>query len=146
MTATARKSTTAPVRSVTGTGVHTGQPVRLYVRLAPAGTGIVFVRDGTTLRADLANVTATDRRVQLGAGDVTIDTVEHFLAACYGLGLDDLLVEVDGPELPIGDGSARHFVDLLAPLKEHIESHYVDPPAMPLASTPSTSIAASRSS
>lgn len=102
-----------------GIGVHTGARVRLSIRPAPAGTGIVFVRadvkgadnqiPGT---ADFVASTNLGTTLRNHAG-VEIATVEHFLAACAGLEIDNLVVECDGPELPILDGSSAQFVQLL---------------------------------
>ncbi|RIL05455.1 MAG: UDP-3-O-[3-hydroxymyristoyl] N-acetylglucosamine deacetylase [Proteobacteria bacterium] len=104
--------------SCTGVGLHTGKPVQLTLHPARAGTGIVFVRtdlpvpveipatpESLTGRAHLATT--------LGRDGATLDTVEHLLAAAYGLGVDNLRVEVDGPEVPGMDGSAASFVFLL---------------------------------
>ncbi len=101
-----------------GIGVHSGAHVRLVVSPAPADSGIVFVRTDlpgdNRIEAHAAYVTDTvlGTSIENGVG-AGIATVEHFLAACAGLGLDNLLVEVDGPELPILDGSAGPFVRLL---------------------------------
>ena len=104
--------------SCTGVGLHTGKPVQLTLHPARAGTGIVF------LRTDLAGpveIPATPSSLggrahlatTLGREGATLDTVEHLLAAAYGLGVDNLRVEVDGPEIPGMDGSAASFVFLL---------------------------------
>lgn len=101
-----------------GIGVHSGQHVRMAATPAPADSGIVFVRSDLSgdnrIEASAAHVTDTLLGTSLanGAG-ATISTVEHFLAACAGLEIDNLVVEVDGPELPILDGSAAPFVQLL---------------------------------
>jgi UDP-3-O-[3-hydroxymyristoyl] N-acetylglucosamine deacetylase len=103
--------------SCIGTGLHGGQPVQLTLRPAPANTGIVFTRTDrahrTLIRANPTAVRSTRRSTTLGCGEVTIGTVEHLCAALFGLGIDNLWVEVDGPELPIMDGSAAPFVYLL---------------------------------
>ena len=104
--------------SCTGVGLHTGKPVQLTLHPARAGTGIVFVR--TDLREPI-EIPATPASLTgrahlattLGRDGATLDTVEHLLAAAYGLGVDNLRVEVDGPELPGMDGSAASFVFLL---------------------------------
>jgi UDP-3-O-[3-hydroxymyristoyl] N-acetylglucosamine deacetylase len=102
-----------------GIGVHTGARVRLSIRPAPVGTGIVFVRGDEKVRdsripatADYVASTNLGTTLRNGAG-VEIATVEHFLAACAGLEIDNLIVEADGPELPILDGSSAQFVQLL---------------------------------
>jgi UDP-3-O-[3-hydroxymyristoyl] N-acetylglucosamine deacetylase/3-hydroxyacyl-[acyl-carrier-protein] dehydratase len=104
-------------------GLHTGQPA--VVRLLPAdpGTGITFRRTdgGDAVRAVVDHVTSTDRGITLGTGPHAIQSPEHLLAACHALGLDDLAIEVDGPELPIGDGSADayHAAMVAAGIAEH---------------------------
>lgn len=93
----------------TGPGLHTGVVTTVTCRPAASGTGIVFRRTdlaGTPMvRARLDQVTATERRTALGVEPVTIHTVEHLLAAVASLELDDLEIELDGPEPPILDGS-----------------------------------------
>lgn len=102
-----------------GVGVHLGVRVRMTVRPAPVNTGIVFLRadehDRDPRIPALSTHVATTMlgtTLRNGAG-VEIATVEHFLAACAGLEIDNLIVEVDGPELPILDGSSAQFVQLL---------------------------------
>jgi UDP-3-O-[3-hydroxymyristoyl] N-acetylglucosamine deacetylase len=102
-----------------GIGVHTGEHVRMALAPAPADTGIVFVRAdlrGVDARipahADLTAATQLGTTLRNRAG-VEIATVEHLLAACAGLEIDNLFVEVDGPELPILDGSSAPFVRVL---------------------------------
>jgi UDP-3-O-[3-hydroxymyristoyl] N-acetylglucosamine deacetylase len=103
--------------TVAGIGVHSGSPVSLTLHPAEANTGIVFVRPGLNgqcdreLVADYRSVTATEFATVLG--DQTgpaVSTTEHVLAALHGLGVDNVVVEVDGPEVPIMDGSAEPFV------------------------------------
>jgi len=102
-----------------GIGVHTGAHVRLALTPAPVDSGIVFVRAdvkgaGNMIRAHASLVAATQNGTTLrNDAGVEIATVEHLLAACAGLGVDNLLVEVDGPELPILDGSSAPFVQVL---------------------------------
>jgi UDP-3-O-[3-hydroxymyristoyl] N-acetylglucosamine deacetylase len=102
-----------------GVGVHTGAHVRVAVRPAPIDTGIVFVR---TDIADQDNrITASAEAVcktQLGtvignAAGVTVSTIEHLMAAFATLGVDNAVVELDGPEMPIMDGSSEPFVQIL---------------------------------
>jgi UDP-3-O-[3-hydroxymyristoyl] N-acetylglucosamine deacetylase / 3-hydroxyacyl-[acyl-carrier-protein] dehydratase len=100
-----------------GTGLHTGSAVRLRFRAADAGTGIRFRRtdlpDAPEIPATLDSVAATDRNTTLAAGDAQVATVEHVLAAVGGCELDNLIIEVDGPEIPICDGSFAPFFELL---------------------------------
>jgi UDP-3-O-[3-hydroxymyristoyl] N-acetylglucosamine deacetylase len=99
----------------TGIGLHSGKPVRLRLRPAPAEHGIRFLRTdiGVEIPATLAYIGAQDHATTLTRDGVSIGTVEHLLAALAGLGVDDVLVEVDGPEVPVLDGSAAPFVFLL---------------------------------
>jgi UDP-3-O-[3-hydroxymyristoyl] N-acetylglucosamine deacetylase len=99
----------------TGIGLHSGRPVRLRLRPAPAEHGIRFLRTdvGVTIPATLAHIGAQDHATTLLHDGFSVGTVEHLLAALLTLGVDDALVEVDGPEVPILDGSAAPFVILL---------------------------------
>jgi UDP-3-O-[3-hydroxymyristoyl] N-acetylglucosamine deacetylase len=89
--------------------------VRLELRPAPADHGIRFVRTdvGVEIPASLENLARLDHATSLSQGGVSIDTVEHLLSALGALGVDDVAVHVDGPELPILDGSAAPFVILI---------------------------------
>jgi UDP-3-O-[3-hydroxymyristoyl] N-acetylglucosamine deacetylase len=102
-----------------GVGVHTGAHVRCCVRPGAAGSGIVFVR--TDVRDADNRVEANGERVvktQLGTvigndAGVTVSTIEHLMAAFAALGVDNAVVELDGPEVPIMDGSAEPFVQII---------------------------------
>jgi UDP-3-O-[3-hydroxymyristoyl] N-acetylglucosamine deacetylase len=102
-----------------GVGVHTGQRVRLAIRPAAPGTGIVFVRTDITDRDNRIPVSGEaviDARLNTmieNAAGVRLSTIEHLMAAFCALGISNVVVEVDGPELPILDGSALQFVQLL---------------------------------
>lgn len=98
-----------------GIGLHSGRSVRLALKPAPAEHGIRFRRTdvGVEIPATLAHLGRTDHATTLSHEGVSVETVEHLLAALSGLGVDDVLVEVDGPELPILDGSAAPFVYLI---------------------------------
>ena len=102
--------------SIAGIGVHSGLPVTLTLHPADAGSGIVFVRTGLggadrEIKADVRAVTATEFATVLGDADGPLcATAEHVLAALRGLGVDNAMVEIDGPEVPIMDGSAEAFV------------------------------------
>ena len=108
----------APV-SMTGIGVHSGAPVSITFNPAEAGSGIVFsrqFRDGTSVeyRAVSSEVGNTDLCTVLGTSPArSIATIEHVMAALYALGVDNVLVEVDGAEMPIMDGSSFPFIDAL---------------------------------
>ncbi|HRO33420.1 MAG TPA: UDP-3-O-acyl-N-acetylglucosamine deacetylase, partial [Brevundimonas sp.] len=112
------KTLTAPA-IIAGVGVHTGQRVRLAVRPAAPGTGIVFVRTDISDRDNRIPVSGeavVDARLNTmieNAAGVRLSTIEHLMAAFCALGVINAVVEVDGPELPILDGSALPFVQLL---------------------------------
>lgn len=103
--------------SVTGVGVHSGEPAALCMKPAPPGSGIRFVR--TDLPGQPCVVTSPDavhstaQATVLGGDGFTVATTEHCLAALSGFEIDNAVVEVDGSELPIGDGSAQAYVDAL---------------------------------
>jgi UDP-3-O-[3-hydroxymyristoyl] N-acetylglucosamine deacetylase len=101
----------------TGVGLHTGRTVSLRIRPAPADTGIRFVRTDLRPRVEIParieNVVSSTLATTLGRGPSTVGTVEHLLAAFLGLGIDNAVVEVEGPEVPILDGSAAPYVFLL---------------------------------
>lgn len=100
-----------------GIGIHSGQPVRLLLRPAPANTGIVFIRQdlpGTpAIPARASRILASTLATTIGTPEAFVATVEHLLAALAGLGVDNIYIEIDGPEVPILDGSAAPFVALL---------------------------------
>lgn len=101
----------------TGVGLHTGDKVYLTLHPAPANTGICFRRvdlsEPVTIRATPENVGETKLSTTLMKGDIKISTVEHLLSALAGLGIDNALVDVSSPEVPIMDGSAGPFVFLI---------------------------------
>lgn len=113
-----QRTTVAPA-IIAGVGVHTGDRVRLAVRPAPVGTGIVFVRTDIKDRDNRIPVSGeavVDARLNTmieNAAGVRLSTIEHLMAAFAALGVSNAVVEVDGPELPILDGSALQFVQLL---------------------------------
>ncbi len=99
-----------------GRGVHSAAPAKVSISPADAGTGIVFIRhNGTSHEIPVSPqaVRNTDFATVLGHGDAEIATVEHLLAALSGLGIDNAIVEVDGGEVPIFDGSAQAFVEAI---------------------------------
>jgi UDP-3-O-[3-hydroxymyristoyl] N-acetylglucosamine deacetylase len=115
-----RQNTLREQVSVAGIGVHSGLPATVTLHPAEADTGIVFWRSGMADRkdreipADFRSVTATEFATVLGdKHGPAVSTTEHVLAALNGLGVDNAVVEVDGPEVPIMDGSAAPFVDAI---------------------------------
>lgn len=117
MTIPGRATIGRPV-TLEGVGLHTGVPVTLTFRPAESGRGVFFRRTDIPAAPDIAATIEAARRAHrrtvLGAGDVTVDTVEHVLAAVAGHEIDDLCIELDGPEPPILDGSAGPFFEGLA--------------------------------
>ncbi|MDQ1333590.1 MAG: UDP-3-O-acyl-N-acetylglucosamine deacetylase [Thermodesulfobacteriota bacterium] len=101
----------------TGIGLHTGKKVRINIRPAPCDTGIRFVRTDLEghpmIEARFDNVLDTTLATSIGLNGCRIGTIEHLMASFYGLGIDNAVVELDGPEVPIMDGSSAPFVFLL---------------------------------
>ena len=104
--------------SLRGIGLHTGATTTVTIRPAASGDGLLFRRTDLpgepTVPARIEEVEATERRTAIGHGNVTIHTVEHLLAAVAAMDIDDLVIEVDGPEPPILDGSFLPWQDLLS--------------------------------
>jgi UDP-3-O-[3-hydroxymyristoyl] N-acetylglucosamine deacetylase len=115
----ARQTTLASEISLTGTGVHSGAPASIVLCPADGDTGIRFHlsngdSDGTEIAADQAYVMGVTLSTVLGDGNGSaVATVEHLLAALHGLGVDNALIEIDNPEVPIMDGSASPFVEAI---------------------------------
>jgi UDP-3-O-[3-hydroxymyristoyl] N-acetylglucosamine deacetylase len=111
----ARQTTLASEISLTGTGVHSGAPVSIVLCPADGDTGIRFLlSNGTEIVADQGSVTGVTLSTVLGDGNgAAVATVEHLLAALHGLGIDNALIEIDNPEVPIMDGSASCFVEAI---------------------------------
>ncbi|HOP47712.1 MAG TPA: UDP-3-O-acyl-N-acetylglucosamine deacetylase [Desulfobacteraceae bacterium] len=101
----------------TGIGLHSGEKVRLKIKPAPCNTGIRFIRtdlDGNPMiKACVENVSDTVLATTIGLNGCKAATIEHLMAAFFGLGIDNAVVELDGPEVPIMDGSAAPFIFLL---------------------------------
>ncbi|MBB6464557.1 UDP-3-O-[3-hydroxymyristoyl] N-acetylglucosamine deacetylase [Aminobacter lissarensis] len=100
--------------TLSGIGVHSGKPVAIHFAPADADTGVVFQVADREFRAIVSEVGATDLCTLLGdpAGQ-HVATIEHLMAALFGLGIDNLLIEVEGAEIPILDGSAAQFVEAI---------------------------------
>ena len=99
-----------------GTGVHSGETVRITLRPAGENTGILFVRadaGNASVRARVENVCDTILSTSIGENGTQVSTVEHLMSALWGLGIDNLIVELSGGEVPIMDGSAAPFVYLI---------------------------------
>ena len=101
--------------SCTGIGLHSGQPVTLTLRPAEPGEGVTFRRVdlGLDIPATITHLARLDHATTLARDGAAVDTVEHLLSALYALGVDDVRIDLDGPEVPILDGSAAPFVLLV---------------------------------
>ncbi len=112
-----KQHTLASVVSISGTGLHTGILVDMILKPANPGFGIQFQRidlpNQPIIKADCDLVTDTSRGTTLQVGEVRVSTVEHVLAALVGMGVDNCLIELNGPEIPIMDGSSEPFVELI---------------------------------
>lgn len=110
------RKTTSAIVAIEGIGLHSGIYTTVELRPAQAGTGIHFFRTdlhGLRIPALQASTTALDYATSVGRDDVSIGTVEHLLAAIVAAGITDLEIHIDGPEVPIIDGSALPFVHLI---------------------------------
>jgi UDP-3-O-[3-hydroxymyristoyl] N-acetylglucosamine deacetylase len=98
-----------------GIGLHTGRKTKVTLRPAPRDTGIVFVRTDrdTVIKATIKSVVDTAFATTIGYNGTRIKTVEHLLSAFGGLGIDNVIVEVEGPEIPILDGSSTELVEII---------------------------------
>jgi UDP-3-O-[3-hydroxymyristoyl] N-acetylglucosamine deacetylase len=101
--------------SCTGIGLHSGRPAHLSIHPAPSGYGVRFVRTdlGAEIPATLEYLDGVEYATTLRKGEASVGTVEHLLSALFAIGVDDVRVEVDGPEVPILDGSSAPFVLLI---------------------------------
>ena len=103
--------------SISGTGIQTGMLVEMTLKPASPGFGFQFRRidlpDQPFIKADCDLVTDTSRGTNLGNNGAKVDTVEHVLAALVGMGIDNCLIELNGPEVPIIDGSSEPFVEMI---------------------------------
>ena len=122
--------TLASSATLEGTSLHTGEKVTLTIKPAPAGHGFKFRRidlpDKPFIDADVARVETVERATTLSVGSVRVHTVEHVISALTGMGVDNALIEMDANEPPIGDGSAKPYVELIkkAGLEVKVERSY----------------------
>jgi len=111
------QKTLANAFSASGVGLFTGAQVNMSLRPAEENTGIIFKRldipDSPTIRANLEAVKATPRCTIIGNQDFSVSTTEHLLAALFSLQITNVMIELDGPEVPIFDGSSDIFVSLI---------------------------------
>ena len=103
--------------SIKGIGLHTGKQVEMTFQPAPINHGIKFQRvdleEKPIIKADVGTVVSTNRGTTIRKDQAQVSTIEHALSALAGLGIDNVLIEIDGPETPIIDGSAIAYVELL---------------------------------
>jgi len=98
-----------------GIGLHTGRHCRVTLRPASRDEGITFIRTdkNVTIKAHVGSVIDTAFATTIGQNGVKIRTVEHILAALAGLGIDNIYIEVNGPEIPILDGSSTELISII---------------------------------
>ncbi len=112
-----KQHTLGKAATISGTGLHTGVLVDMTIKPANPGFGIQFQRidlpNKPIIKADCDLVTDTSRGTTLQVGEAKVSTVEHVLAALVGMGVDNCLIEINGPEIPIIDGSSQPFTDMI---------------------------------
>jgi UDP-3-O-[3-hydroxymyristoyl] N-acetylglucosamine deacetylase len=112
-----RQRTVAEEISCTGIGLHSGKKINLTIKPAPPNSGISFERidisPGCSVNASFDNVVDTNMATTIGFNVYSVSTVEHIMAAFFGMGIDNALIQIDGGEIPIMDGSSAPFVFLL---------------------------------
>ena len=112
-----RQKTIKKEASITGYGIHTGKKSKITICPAKEDTGIYFQRvdllNKPLVKADFRNVVSTNRSTNIKKNQAQVNTIEHLMATFYGLGIDNIMVEVDNEEIPILDGSASPFVYLI---------------------------------
>ncbi len=112
-----KQQTISKAITYSGNGLHSGLPVHIRIVPSEVNTGITFVRTdlpgAPSVKADIRNVTNTMRATTLEDGEAKVFTVEHILAAFYGMAIDNCIIELDSPEPPIADGGAATFVELI---------------------------------
>jgi len=106
-------------------GLHTGRKINMKIKPGPVDTGIIFVRkdlpNAEPIHANYNNVCDTTLATTLGSNGVTVSTVEHLLSAFSGMGVDNAIIELDSFEVPIMDGSAFYFVNMLKEVGTHVQ-------------------------
>ncbi len=115
--AVVRQTTVKNEITISGVGLHTGVVSNLTFKPAPENHGYQFKRidlpDQPVIEADVDHVIDTNRGTTIGKGNARVSTIEHVLAALSGMEIDNVMMEIDGPEVPIVDGSSKPFVDIL---------------------------------
>jgi UDP-3-O-acyl N-acetylglucosamine deacetylase len=111
-----KQTTLSAAAGMTGNSLHEGLPVTMTLRPAPAGAGITLVRmdrGGAKIAVHPRNIREVQRRTLLMENGVEVHTVEHVLAALYGMGVDNAVIELSAAEPPAGDGSSKAFMNLV---------------------------------
>ena len=110
-----QQNTIARAASIEGIGIHRGHRTTLRLLPAPTGTGVVFRRvdSGIEIPATVSSVCSLELATTIGRDDVTVSTIEHLMAAVHMARIDNLVIELDGPEVPILDGSALPYCRLI---------------------------------
>ena len=118
---TVPQKTISKESSLSGVGLHTGENVNLTFKPAPSNTGIVFIREDiegdNSIEANIKFISNTDRGTNLDNGSFRIHTSEHVLAALTGSDIDNCYISLDGPEVPIMDGSSKFFIEAIEEAK-----------------------------
>ena len=103
--------------TINGVGIHTGQTVAMVLKPAEPNTGIVFHRidlpNKPVVKADVDNVVETTRSTTIEANGARVSTIEHLMAALVGCQVDNVIIDIDAPEVPILDGSSEPFVEAI---------------------------------
>lgn len=104
-----------------GVGLHSGQQINIKLKPAEPNSGVIFKRvdliDKPEIKASLSNVISTDRSTSVGNNKIKVQTIEHIMAALMTYQIDNIVIEINGDELPAADGSARPYSDLLEKTK-----------------------------
>ena len=131
MRAVLQQQTLAKPASFSGVGLHSGNKVSMTLLPAPPNSGIIFRRVDLDSRAEIpaqvGNVAETDRSTTLSRGNAKVQTVEHVLAALYGFGVTNAVVELDSSEPPVADGSARQFCKMIREAGIEAQAERVEP-------------------
>jgi len=131
MRAVLQQQTLAKPASFSGVGLHSGNKVSMTLLPALPNSGIIFRRVDLDSRAEIPaqveNVAATDRSTTLSRGNAKVQTVEHVLAALYGFGVTNAVVELDSSEPPVADGSARQFCKMIREAGIEAQAERVEP-------------------
>lgn len=131
MRAVLQQQTLAKPASFSGVGLHSGNKVSMTLLPAPPNSGIIFRRVDLDSRAEIpaqvGNVAETDRSTTLSRGNAKVQTVEHVLAALYGFGVTNAVVEIDSSEPPVADGSARQFCKMIREAGIEAQAERVEP-------------------